>query len=147
MDFIFDEADAAEDDFKLRFSDDSDEESASPSSEDDDFITDEEIEAENEPSFYGSFDNREEFYQFKNQFKNPVEVSKRSEDEFYGEEICQRCTCQKKENMLPFICFKTKKRELLILKRANDVFQMRSKIIFFILLFTELCIKRQKEKP
>ena len=33
-----------------------------------------------------SFDNREEYHTFKNQTKNPVEVSKKPEPEYYGEE-------------------------------------------------------------
>ena len=42
--------------------------------------------AENDESFYKSFDNGEEFHQFKNQIKNPVEEHQRSTPEFYGDD-------------------------------------------------------------
>ena len=69
MDFIIDEAEV-EDDF-YGSSDDESEQSE---------------ETENDASFYRSFNNREEFCQFKNQIKNPVDETKRSKGEFFGED-------------------------------------------------------------
>ena len=131
MDFIFNEAEVAEDDFKLRFSDDSDEESASPPSEDNDFITDEEIEAENEPSFYRSVDNREEFYQFKNQFKNPVEVPKRSEDEFYGEDDLPEMYVPEKREHVTFHLFQNEKERAFNFKKSQRCFSDEIQNHFF----------------
>ena len=87
MDFVLTEAEVETDDFKLVFSDDEDIEcDSSPSSEDEIFIDDSDQDEEEDTNFYRSFDNREEYHTFKNQFKNPVEVSKMPEGEFYGEE-------------------------------------------------------------
>ena len=80
MEFIIDEAEVEDG----LYSDESDNEST-PS--DDFFTDDEETVAENNESFYRSFDNREEFHQFKNQIKNPVEEHQRSSiPEVYGED-------------------------------------------------------------
>ena len=87
MDFILNKADIESDGYKLEFSNDEMEcDSSSPSSDEEDFIEDECSEEVNECSFYRSFDNREEFSRFKNQIKNPVQVSQRSEDNFFGED-------------------------------------------------------------
>ena len=81
MEFIIDEAEIE----NCLYSDES---SDNESTSSDDFLTDdEETVAENDESFYRSFDNRKEFHQFKNQIKNPVEEHQRSIPElFYGED-------------------------------------------------------------
>ena len=78
-DFINDEAEVEED----FYSEDS---SDSEQSADDFLASDIEEETENDASFHRSFDNRDEVHQFKNETKNPVDESKRSEGEFYGED-------------------------------------------------------------
>ena len=79
MDFIIDEAEVEDD-----FYGSSDNESEQ--SEDNFSASDIEEETENDASFYRSFNNREEFCQFKNQIKNPVDETKRSKGEFFGED-------------------------------------------------------------
>ena len=80
MDFVLTETEVESDDFKLVFSDDEEMESdSSPSSEDEIFIDDSSQDDEEDINFYRSFDNREEYHTFKNQTKNPAEVSKKPE--------------------------------------------------------------------
>ena len=80
MEFIIDEAEVGSD----LCSDESSDYESTPS---DDFLRDdEETVTENDESFYRSFDNREEFHQFKNQIKNPVEEHQRSIPKFYRED-------------------------------------------------------------
>ena len=69
MEFIIDKAEVENN----LFSDKSDNKCISS---DEFFTDDEETVAENDKSFYRSFDNKEEFHQFKNQIKNPVEEHK-----------------------------------------------------------------------
>ena len=56
----------------------------STSSEDEMFVNDSDQDEENDPSFYRSFDNTDEYRRLKNQAKNPVEVVKEPEVEYYG---------------------------------------------------------------
>lgn len=104
MDFILNEAEI--DELKFEFSDSESEMECecSPSSEDECFIndasSDEDEREENGSSFYRPFDKREEFKQFKNHFKNPVEASERSENEFYGEDdLSEMFVLEKKGKM------------------------------------------------
>ena len=88
MDFILNEAEVENDSVKFD-SDDEDEMEcdSTPLSEDEDFWTCYEDEyIEEDPSFYRTFDNREEFAKFENQTKNPVKSSKRSEKNYYGQD-------------------------------------------------------------
>ena len=87
MVFFLTEAEVEDDDLKLVFSDEKAEEmesNQSTSSEDEMFVNDSDQDEENDPSFYRSFDNTDEYRRFKNQAKNPVEVVKESEVEYYG---------------------------------------------------------------
>ena len=80
MEFIIDEAKIE----NCLYSDESSDNESTPS---DDFLTDdEETVTENDESFYRSFDNREEFHQFKNQIENPVEEQRSIPELFYGED-------------------------------------------------------------
>lgn len=56
----------------------------STSSEDEMFVNDSDQDEENDPSFYRSFDNTDEYRRLKNQAKNPVEIVKEPEVEYYG---------------------------------------------------------------
>ena len=82
MDFILNEAIEEDDEFKLVFSDDSEEEF---SEEKLNFIDDDEGEEQEEASFYRSVDNNEQV-KFSNQTRNPDEVVGESEGEYYGED-------------------------------------------------------------
>ena len=79
------ETEVADNDFKLVFSDDEVEEMESDdysSAEDEMFIDD--SGQEEDRSFYRNFNNREEYHQFINQTKNPVEVVKENETKYFG---------------------------------------------------------------
>ena len=89
MGFILNEADIDTD--SLKFDSDEDEMECDNAllSEDEDLLDDDsyyEEDIEQSPSFYRTFDNREEFLKFENQVKNPVDSSKRSEKYYYGED-------------------------------------------------------------
>lgn len=56
----------------------------STSSEDEMFVNDSDQDEENYPSFFRSFDNTDEYRRLKNQAKNPVEIVKEPEVEYYG---------------------------------------------------------------
>ena len=89
MGFILNEADIDTDSLKLDSDEDEMECDNAMLSEDEDFLDDDsyyEEDIEQSPSFYRTFDNREEFLKFENQVKNPVDSSKRSEKYYYGED-------------------------------------------------------------
>ena len=83
MDFILNEGIEEDDKFKLVFSDNSGEEFSEE--QELNFIDDDEGEEQEEASFYRSVDNNECVI-FSNQTKNPDNVVKESEDEYYGED-------------------------------------------------------------
>ena len=83
MDFILNEGIEEDDEFKLVFSDNSEEEFSEE--QELNFIDDDEGEEQEEASFYRSVDNNECVI-FSNQTKNPDDVVKESEDEYYGED-------------------------------------------------------------
>ena len=132
MDFILNEAEVENDSVKFD-SDDEDEMEcdSTPLSEDGDFLTCYEDEyIEEDPSFYRTFDKREEFAKFENRTKNPVKSSKRSEKIIMVKMICLSCLHQRTEKKLTFIAFLTIKKEPQILKRALDVLFQSNKISF-----------------
>ena len=83
MDFILNEGIEEDDEFKLVFSDNSGEEFSEE--QELNFIDDDEGEEQEDASFYRSVDNNECVI-FSNQTKNPDDVVKESEDEYYGED-------------------------------------------------------------
>ena len=94
MDFILNEAIEEEDNYKLVFSDDSEEDY---SKEEDSFVENNEDkmfvcysssdeDGEQGASFYRSVNNKEEHVKFPNQTRNPEEVVNESEDEYFGKE-------------------------------------------------------------
>ena len=96
MDFILNEAiEEQKDNFKLVFSDDSEEEyseeeeqldSYAENSEDEMFVCDASSDKDGEqgPSFYRSLNNKEERVKFPNQTRNPKEVVEEFEDDYFG---------------------------------------------------------------
>ena len=83
MDFMLNEA---IEDFKLVFSDDSEE--AYSEEEDEMFVCDEsdDEDGEQDASFYRSLNNKEEQIKFANQTRNPEEAVQESDDEYFGED-------------------------------------------------------------
>ena len=83
MDFILNEAIEEDDEFKLVFSDNSEEEFSEE--QELNFIDDDEGEEQEEASFYKSVDNNDRV-KFSNQTRNPDNVVNELEDEYYGED-------------------------------------------------------------
>ena len=117
MDFIIDEAEVKEDFYSGDFS-----ENESKQSADDFLASDIEEETENDASFYRSFDNREEFHQFKNQIKNPVDETKRSEGEFYGEDDLPEIFLPKEREHVEFHSFQKDKEKTSDFKKTLRCF-------------------------
>ena len=87
MDFILNEAiEEGEDDFKLVFADDSEEEYSEK--EDEMFASDEfnDEDGEQDASFYRSLNNKEEQMKFVNQTRNPEEAVQESDNEYFRED-------------------------------------------------------------
>ena len=87
MDFILNEAiEEGEDDFKLVFADDSEEEYSEK--EDEMFVSDEsnDEDGEKDASFYRSLNNKEEQVKFVNQTRNPEEAVQESDNEYFRED-------------------------------------------------------------
>ena len=96
MDFILNEAiEEQKENFKLVFSDDSEEvyskeeeqlDSYAENNEDEMFVCDKSSDKNGEqgPSFYRSLNNKEERVKFPNQTRNPKEVVKKFEDDYFG---------------------------------------------------------------
>ena len=114
MDFIIDEAEVEED---FYYSEDSSD-NESEQSADDFLASDFEEETANDASFYRSFDNREEFHQFKNQLKNPVDETKRSESEFYGEDDLSEMFLPEEREHVEFHSFQKDKERALDFKKT-----------------------------
>ena len=112
MDFIIDETEVEED---FYYSEDS----SDNESEQSDFLaSDFEEETANDASFYRSFDNREEFHQFKNKLKNPVDETKRSESEFYGEDDLPEMFLLEEREHVEFHSFQKDKERALDFKKT-----------------------------
>ena len=84
MDFIQTESIQEGDDFILSFSDKSDEEQE-PTISDEEFTDDDSIEEDREDaSFYRGVDNRENYFYFSNQTKNPIQLINREHSDNFG---------------------------------------------------------------
>lgn len=140
MEFIIDEAET-ENSFY------SDESSDNESISSGYFLTDdEETVAENDESFYRSFDNREEFHQFKNQIKNLVEEHQRSIPElFYGEDDLREMYLLENREHVEFNISDNTKERAANFKKTFKRFENDSiENHFFIQSFMGLCFKKQK---
>ena len=136
MDFISNKADIESDGYKLEFSNDEMEcDSSSPSSDEEDFIEDECSEEVNECSFYRSFDNSEEFSRFKNQIKNPVQASHRSEDNFFGVDDLPELFDPEQRKDVNFHTFEIGKERAENFRRTLRCFLEEVNNPFFMLLF------------
>ena len=85
MDFIINETEVEDDQFKLVFSDD-DEEDLCETIEDRMFIDASQQEDHESRNFYRDLNNRENYVRFHNQTQNPVEVAEEPEEDYYGED-------------------------------------------------------------
>ena len=141
MDFILNEAVEEEDNFKLVFSDDSEEEYSEEQLEDEMFVDNasSDEEGEQEVSFYRSLNNKEERVKFSNQTRNPEEIVQESEDEYFGEDnMTELFDPENKEDVgFEFFNnsidkFQTFKNSLLCFADVDNR--------FFMLLFMVLCI-------
>ena len=86
MGFINTESIQEDDDFILSFSDTSDEEQE-PTISDEEFIDDDSIEKDGEGAgFYRGVDNRENYFYFSNQTKNPIQLINREHSDNFGDD-------------------------------------------------------------
>ena len=85
MDFIINETEVEDDQFKLVFSDD-DEEDLCETIEDRMFIEVSQQEEHESRNFYRDLNNRENYVRFHNQTRNPVEVAEEPEEDYYGKD-------------------------------------------------------------
>ena len=136
MGFILNEADIDTD--SLKFDSDEDEMECDNAmlSEDEDFLDDDsyyEEDIEQSPSFYRTFDNREEFLKFENQVKNPVDSSKRSEKYYYGEDDMQELSAPEKRKDVNFHIFQNDKEKALNFKKSLRCFIPEQANQFFML--------------
>ena len=88
MDFILNGAEVEDDQYKLVFSDDEDEAHALSASLEDQIFIDDSSQGEQESRhFYRDLNNRDNYVNFHNQTRNPVEVVDEVDDEeYYGED-------------------------------------------------------------
>ena len=90
MDFILNEAEVKDEQYRLVFSDDENNESEELSETFEDRMFIDVRKQEDLPGdsrgFYRDLNNRENYVRFHNQTRNPVEVVNKPEDEYYGED-------------------------------------------------------------
>ena len=136
MGFILNEADIDTD--SLKFDSDEDEMECDNAllSEDEDLLDDDsyyEEDIEQSPSFYRTFDNGEEFLKFGNQVKNPVDSSKRSEKNYYGEDDMPELFAPEKRKDVNFHIFQNDKEKALNFKKSLRCFIPEQENQFFML--------------
>ena len=134
MDFIFNEADTETDSLKFDSDEDQMECDSTPLSEDEDFLDDNtcyEEDIEHGPSFYRTFNNREEFSTFENQIKNPVESSERSEKNCYGEDDLPELFAPENRKTVNFHSFTNDEKRALDFKKNLQCFVPERENQFF----------------
>ena len=134
MDFILNEVEIESDSFKLNSSEYETECNSFPSSEDEGFLDDDSCCGEDikqDPSFYRTFDNRKEFSTFKNQIKNPVEASKRSEGNYYKEDDMPELFAPEQRGDVKFHTFQNDKEKALNFKKSLQCFIIEHENQFF----------------
>lgn len=85
MDFILNEAEVEDKQYKLVFSDDKAEELAE-TIEDQMFIVDSSQSQQERRRFYRDLNNTDDYVRFQNQTRDPIEVANEPEEEYYGED-------------------------------------------------------------
>ena len=125
MDFLLNEAEVETDFLKID-SDDGDEMEydSAPLSEDE-YIKE-------DPSFYRTFDNREEFANFENQIKDPVKSSERSEKNYYGEDDLPELYAPEYRKKVEFHSFSNDKERALNFKKSLQYFIPEQENQFFL---------------
>ena len=134
MDFILNEADTETDLLKFDSDEDEMECDSTPLSEDEDFLDDDtcyEEDIEHGLSFYRTFDNKEEFSNFENQIKNPVESSERSEKNYYGEDDIPELFAPENRKTVNFHSFSKDKKRALDFKKSLRCFVPEQENQFF----------------
>ena len=134
IDFILNDVEIESDSFKLNSSEYETECNSFPSSEDEGFLDDDSCCGEDikqDPSFYRTFDNRKEFSTFKNQIKNPVEASKRSEDNYYKEDDMPELFTPEQRGDVKFHTFQNDKEKALNFKKSLQCFIIEHENQFF----------------
>ena len=136
-----------EDDFKLVFSDDSEEkyseeeEQLDSINEDKMFVCGEsdDEDGEQDASFYRSLNNKEEHVKFPNQTKNPEEVVQESDDEYFGEDDMPELFDPENRDEVEFNSFDNSSNKSQAFKESLVRFGNVDNHFFYMLLFTVLC--------
>lgn len=112
----------------------------STTAEDEIFIDDSDQDDEEEdPSFYRSFDNREEYHRFRNQTKNPVEVVKEPESKYYGEDNMPELFDSENREDVTFDLFENDRDKADLFKKSLLRFS-EVEYHFFMQLFMVFCL-------
>ena len=138
MDFTLNEAEVETDSLKFD-SDDEDEMEcdSTPLSED--------VHIEKNPTFYRTFDNREEFANFENQTKDPVKSSKRSEKYYYGEDDLPELFAPEDIKKVEFQRFSNDKERALNFKKSLRCFIPGQENQLFYAVVHGLILRKEKQ--
>ena len=107
---------------------------------------------EQDPSFYRTFDNREEFSAFENQTKDPVESSKRSEKNYYGEDDLSELFAPENRKKVNLHSFSNDKEKAINFKKILQCFipeqenQLSKKSNSYFKIFYRRCWKNTRKK-
>ena len=102
---------------------------------------------EEDPSFYRTFDNREEFANFENQIKDPVKSSERSEKNYYGEVDLPELYAPKYRKKVEFHSFSNDKERALNFKKSLRCFIPEQENQFFYAVVYGLMYHKIKDSP
>ena len=133
-----------EDDFKLVFSDDSEEEYSEE--EDEMFVCDEseDEDGEQDASFYRSLNNKEEQVKFANQTRNPEEAVQESDNEYFGEDDMPELFDPENREEVEFNSFENSSNKSQAFKESLVCFGNINNH-FFMQLFMVLCTAKVME--
>ena len=140
MDFILNEAEVETDSLKIDLDDEDEMECDNAPLSEDEYI-------EEDPSFYRTFDNREEFANFENQIKDPVKSSERSEKNYYGEVDLPELYAPEYRKKVEFHSFSNDKERALNFKKSLRCFIPEQENQFFYAVVYGLMYHKIKDSP
>ena len=140
MDFILNEAEVETDSLKIDLDDEDEMECDNAPLSEDEYI-------EEDPSFYRTFDNREEFANFENQITDPVKSSERSEKNYYGEVDLPELYAPEYRKKVEFHSFSNDKERALNFKKSLQCFIPEQENQFFYAVVYRLMYHKIKDSP
>lgn len=90
---------------------------------------------EEDISFYRSFENREEYPRFRNQTKNPVEVAKEPEAEYFGEDEMPELFDPEERENVTFDSFKSDRDKATKFKQSLVCFPDAENHFFYAVIY------------